>query len=346
MPTWGQLLREVNNNALSDGKRDHDGLRRKYLQRVHALTGRAVILYSTAWLETRPINPSDLQVALSDVQGVMEAVSNVEERELDLIIHSPGGSAEAAESLVEYLRERFDHIRAFIPVAAMSAATMMALGANELVMGQHSQIGPIDPQFIINTPEGQRTAPAKAILNQFELAKQECQDSKNLAAWMPIIRSYAPGLLNQCQNSQELASNLVAGWLERYMFAGEPEAEDQARSIAAWLGDYDLFQSHGRRVGREQARDRGVRVTNLETDHNLQDAVLSVHHATMLTFGGTPAVKIIENHHGRAWIRSSAVQMTAPPQPSQNPVPAPLPDQDLPPPQSRAEKRRQERGRR
>jgi hypothetical protein len=255
----------------------------------------------------------------------MEAVSNVTERELDLIIHSPGGSAEAAESLVEYLRERFDHIRAFIPVAAMSAATMMALGADELVMGQHSQIGPIDPQFIINTPEGQRSAPAKAILNQFELAKQECQDSKNLAAWMLIIRSYAPGLLNQCQNSQALASNLVAGWLERYIFAGEPDPEEQARSVAKWLGDYDSFQSHGRRVGREQAKEHGVRVTDLETYHDLQDAVLSVHHATMVTFGGTPAVKIIENHHGRAWIKSSAVQVATPAQPSQTPGPAPLP---------------------
>ena len=345
MPTWGQLLREINGSAAPNGNRDHDGLRRKYLQQVHDLTGRAVILYSTAWLETRPINPSELQVALSDVQGVMEAVSNVAERELDLIIHSPGGSAEAAESLVEYLRERFDHIRAFIPVAAMSAATMIALGADELVMGQHSQIGPIDPQFIINTPEGQRSAPAKAILNQFERAKQECQDSKNLAAWMPIIRSYAPGLLNQCQNSQALASNLVAGWLERYMFAGELDPGGQARSVAEWLGDYDSFQSHGRRVGREQARDHGVRITDLETDQDLQDAVLSVHHGTMLTFGGTQAVKIIENHHGRAWIRTSAVQVTTPAQPSQIPIPAPLPVQDPPPPQNRAERRRQDKGR-
>jgi ClpP class serine protease len=65
----------------------------------------------------------------------MEAVSNVEEREVDLILHSPGGSAEAAESIVEYLRTRFDRVRVIVPVAAMSAATMMALSADEIVMG-------------------------------------------------------------------------------------------------------------------------------------------------------------------------------------------------------------------
>ena len=233
----------------------------------------------------------------------MEACSNLQERELDFIIHSPGGSAEAAESLVEYLRQRFDHIRVIVPIAAMSAATMMALSADEVVMGQHSQLGPIDPQFIISTPEGARTAPARAILKQFELAKRECQNPENLAAWMPILRTYAPGLLTQCEASQEVATNMVAGWLERYMLAGQTEAKEKSQEIANWFANFEMFGSHGRRVGREQAREIGVRVVELEGNHALQDAVLSAHHATMHTFAGTPAQKIIENHHGRAWVR-------------------------------------------
>ena len=269
----------------------------------------------------------------------MEAVSNIHEPSLDLIIHSPGGSAEAAESLVEYLRERFGHIRVFVPVAAMSAATMMALAADELVMGQHSQLGPIDPQFIISTPEGARSAPAKAILNQFEIAKDECRKPENLAAWMPILRTYAPGLLTQCRDSQKLASNMVAGWLERYMLSGEEGAKATATAIANWFADYESFHSHGRRVGRAQARTRGVRVVDLEDDGGLQDAVLSVHHATMHTFSGTPALKIIENHHGRAWIRNSVtVQIPA----------GPPPPTDTPPaqPGNRAARRRQDRDKR
>jgi ClpP class serine protease len=82
--------------------------------------------------------PADVQIGLGDIQGFMEAASNIEERELDLVLHSPGGSAEAAESIVNYLRKRFDNIRVYVPLAAMSAATMIALSANEIVMGQHS----------------------------------------------------------------------------------------------------------------------------------------------------------------------------------------------------------------
>ena len=181
MPTWGQILVEINQSKTPQGTGpDYDGVRRRYLAALHDYTKRAVILYSTAFLESRPIAPTDVQIGLVDIHGLMETVSNITERELDLILHSPGGSAEAAESIVEYLRQRFDHIRVFIPLAAMSAATMLALAADEIVMGQHSQLGPIDPQFIISTPEGPRSAPAKAILNQFEMAKKQCADPSKL----------------------------------------------------------------------------------------------------------------------------------------------------------------------
>jgi hypothetical protein len=282
VPTWGQILNELKDSKAPEGAGpDFDGARRKYLKTLHELTGRAVILYSTAFLESRSIPPADLQISLADMTGFMEACSNIEEKSLDLILHSPGGSAEAAESIVEYLRNRFDHVRVFVPVAAMSAATMMALSANEIVMGQHSQLGPIDPQFIISTPEGPRSAPAKAILNQFELAKQQCRDPSNLPAWLPILRSYLPGLLTQCEDSRQLAVRMVSSWLNRYMFEGK--SEEKARQIAEWFADYESFQSHGRRVGPDQAVEVGVNVIPLERDQAMHDAVLSVHHATMHT---------------------------------------------------------------
>lgn len=303
MPTWGEVLNQLKGTTTPNGTPDFDGVRRGYLSQLHAHTGRAVILYATGWFESRPIPPAELQIGLPDVQGLMEAVSNISETQLDLILHSPGGSAEAAESLVSYLRQQFEHIRVIVPIAAMSAATMVALSADELIMGKHSQLGPIDPQFIISTPEGVRAAPAKAILNQFKLAKDECKSPENLAAWMPILRTYSPGLLTQCQDSQELAAQMVAGWLGDYMFSGEADPTEKAQSIANWFADYESFRSHGRRVGRDQISSLGLKVAKLEADKELQEAVLSVHHATMHTFAGTPAQKIIENHHGRAWIR-------------------------------------------
>ena len=305
MPTWGQILNELNQTTTVQGGIDYDSVRRKYLAALHRQTGRAVILYSTAFLESRAIPPLDLPISLFDVQGLMEVVSGIKERKLDLIIHSPGGSAEAAESMVNYLRTRFDHIRAFVPLAAMSAATMLALSADEVIMGAHSQLGPIDPQFNIVTPEGPRSAPAKAILDQFEKAKEECKDPNNLPAWMPILRSYAPGLLAQCEDQQDLAREMVSKWLSAFMFKDEPNGPDKATSIADWFANYDNFRAHGRGLRIDQVREQGVKVSPLEDDNNLQDAILSVHHASIHSFSGTGAVKIIENHIGHAFVRVS-----------------------------------------
>lgn len=355
MPTWGKILQEIGEAKRHlegqagplrpDGPSPHDVVRRKYLADLHAYTGRAVIVYASAYLENKDgVGADALSIGLGDQQGFMEAVSNVTERELDLILHSPGGSAEAAEAINNYLRTRFDHIRVFVPIAAMSAATMMALAADEIVMGDHSQLGPIDPQFTIFTPEGPRSAPGQAIIDQFALAKQECQDPANIAAWLPILRGYGPGLLSQCEHQRRLAEEFVSLNLEKYMFGGQDGAADDAKRVAAWFADFSAFKSHGRRVSRDDALAQGVKVSVLEEDNTLQDKVLSVWHSYAHTLSGTSAVKIIENHHGRAWLNSVVqIQLAGPPgqlAPARGPAPgtAPVPGGN------RAQRRRQQRG--
>ena len=106
----------------------------------------------------------------------MEVTHRLEGNSLDLILHSPCGSPEAAEAIISYLRSRFSHIRVIVPQLAMSAATMIACAADEIVLGKHSFLGPIDPQLVIQTPLGARAVPAQAVLDQFDRAKRECRD--------------------------------------------------------------------------------------------------------------------------------------------------------------------------
>lgn len=316
MPTWGELLAEIPGLAQQAEERNASGeatigaldlLRRKYMAALAASTGRAVIVYATAWLNPRDGVGNALSVNLGDVQGFMEAVSNVEEKEVDLFLHSPGGSPDAAESIVEYLRTRFTHIRVVVPVAAMSAATMMALSADEIILGAHSQLGPIDPQLTVHTPDGPRSAPAQAIEDQFEMAKKElAADPGAMAAWLPILRYYGPGLLAHCDHQQKLGKTCVASWLAKYMFKDDAAAAGKAQKAAEWFSDFRAFGSHGRRVSRDDCRALDLRVKDLEEDGALQDAMLSVHHAVQHTFSQTPALKLIENHHGRSWIQLGA----------------------------------------
>lgn len=308
MPTWGETLREMQDEAQANGGQiDLDNMRERRLQVLHQLTGHSVVVYATDFLNKGgPVT----QIHLGDMIGLMEVFKDLPGPDLDLILHSPGGQAEATDRLVRYTRSKFRYIRVIVPLAAMSAATMWAMSADEIVLGKHSQLGPTDPQ--ITLPTTGMPMPAGALLAQFREASAQCAaDPRLVTAWMPTLQQFSPGLLNVCENAATLSKTLVAEWLASYMFSGDPEAHEKAASIADWLADDAQHLSHSRALTREALVGRGVRVTALEDDQELQEAVLSVHHAYLHTFSGS-AAKIVENHLGKRFVQHAATVSVQP----------------------------------
>lgn len=337
MGTWGEVLEELVRTRTPEGATDFDGVRRRYLKDLAAYTGRNTIVYEATLTPPQGAGPPDVAISLDpDMGAFMEVVHKLPRTDpLDLIVHSPGGSAEAAEAIVSYLRGRFPGLRVIVPVAAMSAASMIAMAADEIVMASHSQLGPIDPQVTITTPEGPRSAPAAAIIQQFGEAQEDLMKNPgHIAAWLPILRSFAPALLQICDTSMKLSKTMVTEWLERYMFSGCSNAVEKATNVADFLADYGNFKSHARRVDRDSLRGQGLVVTDLEDDQTLQDLVLSVHHAVSHLMDKTGTTKIVENHHGRSWIRRVGV------------VQVPVPSQPEPPTPNRKQRRAAEAKRR
>jgi hypothetical protein len=318
MPTWGGILQELDALGKSNIMR-FDLVRRKYLVMLNAHTGRDTILYATNW--TNPvgyrIDSSLITITEEDIEGLMEVIHGLNGKKLDLILHSPGGYPEATEAFVSYLRSKFTDIRVIIPYAAMSAATMLSCSADRIVMGKHSFIGPIDPQVGLQTQLGFQSVPAQAIEDQFGRAKKECEDPKNLNVWYPIIAQYGPALLSQCENATALSKELVSTWLQQHMFSKNDDTKRKAQDIADYLSNHKQFNSHSRHIGRDQAKELGLIIDDLEIDQQFQDLVLSVYHATTHTFtGGTGIVKIIENHLGKAFMKiQQVVQFGPPPSP-------------------------------
>lgn len=339
MPTWGEILQELQQlsqrlgQSLQPGEAPptvsaFDLVRRKYLERLAQRTKRPVILYASKWSQPSPVGmaPELVSITPEDIQGFMEVFHGQTGSGLDLILHSPGGSAEATEAIVSYVRSKFQDVRIFIPHAAMSAATMLACSANRIVMGKHSFLGLIDPQFILQTELGPAAVAAHAILEQFELAKEEClKQPALLPAWLPMLRQYGPALIVQCRLARQLSESLVADWLSKYMFARQADAHAHGAETAKKLADHGNFKSHQRFIDRKQATALGLLVDNLEADQNVQDDVLSIFHAVTHTFNGTPCVKIIENHLGKAFLKLAQVQQTVMVQPIPAPQMAPSP---------------------
>jgi len=295
MPNWNQIL----NNIQAAGS-TYDIVRRGMLAHLNEVTGRNIIIYYSGWLQ----KPSVPNISLNDddKNGFMTVINRLDRSKgLDLLLHTPGGETAATESLVDYLHSMFGtNIRAIIPQLAMSAGTMIACACKELIMGKQSSLGPIDPQF--------RGIPAHGVIEEFERAAREInKDPSRVSVWQPIIAKYSPSFIGECEKAIDWSNQMTAEWLRKCMFEDEARPNRKISKIIKELGDHALTKSHARHLSMNKCQEIGLKVVPLEGEPTLQDAVLSVHHACMLTFNATPAVKIIENHCGGAFIQQAAI---------------------------------------
>jgi hypothetical protein len=102
-----------------------------------------------------------------------------------------------------------------------------------------------------------------------------------------------------CSEAIKLGRNLVSEWLEQYMFAGKPDGHTLATDAAHYFSDE--VPVHSLRIDRDAAKAKQLEIIDLESSDQFQDAVLSVHHATIHTLGMSNAVKIVENHLDRTY---------------------------------------------
>lgn len=264
-------------------------------------TGRNTIIYATRWT-SGDAPPNLVSITDEDIHALMETVAGLTGEDLDLIIHSGGGSAEAADAIVSYLRQKFKNIRIIIPQAAMSAGTMLACSADLITMGKQSSIGPIDPQFILQTAVGVQAIPAHAIIEQFKKAQDDCRDNpKNLNSWLPMLSQYGPALLVRCQDQIDFGKELVENWLNAYMFKNEGSV--MPKRIAEYLSNHGNFKTHGKHISIEKAVEIGLKIESLESDQHFQDKVLSAFHSTMHAFSSTNTAKIVANQNGNCYLK-------------------------------------------
>lgn len=301
MPNWSEILQE-----LKDYSNPHDSIRRKYLKELHKLTNRNIIIYYSGWLQKPDIasnNANAFSLDDSDKNGFMTVMNGLDRSlGLDLFLHTPGGNIAATESLVDYLRSLFNNdIRVIVPQIAMSAGTMVACASKEILMGKHSNLGPIDPQY-----QGIAT---HGIIEEFNRAiKEITTDPRTIPIWQPIIAKYSPTMIGECQKAIDWSNQIVKEWLMSGMFENDPQSDSKSSNIVSELGNHALTLSHGRHISIKRAKDIGLNVHAIEDDKKLQDAILSVHHACIHSLTATPSTKIIENHNGIAFISQIQVQ--------------------------------------
>jgi ClpP class serine protease len=110
-------------------------------------------------------------IDLEDAQTVIAAIKETpNDTPIDLIIHTPGGLVLAAMQIARAVEAHPAKVTAYVPVYAMSGGTLIALAADEIVMGEFSVLGPIDPQ-ILGLPAASivRARDSKPVADVFDL---------------------------------------------------------------------------------------------------------------------------------------------------------------------------------
>ena len=307
MPTKQDITKEI------ESLRAEHYVRRKYLKQLSDFTKRDTILYASSYISFGFQHSEYTSIIDHDLHNCMSAVHELKNDKLDLILHSPGGSLEAAQKIISYLRSKYNNIRAIIPMSAMSAATMMCCACDEIIMAKHSFMGPIDPQIRVQMNGGIQYLPINSIIEEFNYLQKLFNDgiAKNplyahyIALLQNHLNKYPP--INQLQDIKDRARDIVANWLETYMLKGNKE---KSIEIASWLSDFEKqHKSHSNPISYTEIKKQGLSVVQLEDSQELQELVLSVFHATMATFERMPnCVKILENQNGKGGI--GAVQIS------------------------------------
>jgi hypothetical protein len=299
MPNWDHVLKEIQKEKGEPNESAADKVRKKYLMQLNAHTGRNTICYYSGWL-SKPRNIEGLEINDEDTDGFMLCIHGLDRSKgLDLFLHTPGGSGAATEALVHYLKTMFGNdIRAFVPQIAMSAGTIMAVACKEIFLGNHSNLGPVDPQV--------NGLHAYAAIEQLTKAYDEIiADNQRAWIWNPILSNYTPGFVQQCDWAIKKTKDLVGRYLKENMFAGRQNAEQLANDIVEWLTDLSKDKGHDHHIYYDDCEKHGLEVRKLENpaDKILQDLVLTVHHCFMFVLSNTGCFKVIENHVGRRWMK-------------------------------------------
>jgi len=193
----------------------------------------------------------DPEIGIEDTEKVlMQLRKTPPDKPVDLIIHTPGGYALAAQMMAMAIKFHPAKVTVMVPFYAMSGGSMMSLAASEIRMEKYSVLGPVDPQ--IPTPDGMwpagslstliKTKPIQTITDRMvilaEAANLEIENAKAFVMWL------LEGKMDKEQ------ADRVADFLARgYMSHATPITLDVARGIGLNVVEgipeqvYELFKT-------------------------------------------------------------------------------------------------------
>jgi len=190
-------------------------------------------------------------------------------KKIDLFLHSYGGAVDTPYKVVMLIREFCDEFAVIVPFVAKSAASMLVLGADEVVMGPISELGPIDP-LVKHPVYKDLLVPVQAVWHCLDYLQRSIINSPDpeVAEFMvtPLLNKLDPWLIGDYEKTIKASWQYAEALLSRYMLKDDPE---RVQNVTQALTEG--YFSHGYPIGRREARELGLKVT--EAHDELWDVI-------------------------------------------------------------------------
>jgi ATP-dependent protease ClpP protease subunit len=198
---------------------------------------------------------------------------------LDLMVHSPGGMPDAAGDIIRVCRTYFKSFRVIIPNMAMSAATVLAMGSDEILMSPTSKLGPIDPQMVFQTKEGAFMRAAKSFIDAFSSLVNEANAlagaGQPIAGHLHLLTKQDPSWIIECIRARSATTALAQRVLKTGMLREKDMSSIEA-VVASFFGRGDA-ESHGSRISASEAIEMGLPINQMDHTSKIWNLVWEIY---------------------------------------------------------------------
>jgi Serine dehydrogenase proteinase len=222
--------------------------RQRLIERYEEITGATLIVFID-------------QIFQSSMTYLEDLVADVDRPQtLHMMLASPGGDGETAIRILRAIEWRFSSLTVIVPDMAKSAATLICLGANEILLGPNSDLGPVDPQFEV----GNGLVSAKEIVAAINEAEQHVVKNPDTAPLIISLLDVNMLMLQQARNALKRSGLLVREALACVRGRSPEELDTLATHIRKPLVDEPA--SHSSAIYAQRAIDLGLPVTKADLD--------------------------------------------------------------------------------
>jgi ClpP class serine protease len=206
------------------------------------------------------------QIAEDAVRPMFDHLRGIGKTEkIDLFLYSVGGLTDVPWRIVTMIREFAEEFAVLIPYKAMSAATMISLGADEVVMGRKGELGPIDPQMSIQRGGDGGTAvqqqiAVEDIISYVRFLREKAGLSDQAALTGPISAlagKVDPWILGSINRAHSHIRDVARKLLTARSKQRHPD-EQRIQVIVETLAERTY--QHGHAIGRREAKEIGLNI--------------------------------------------------------------------------------------